>query len=53
MTRNEAIKAYIKKFGGFPCALFADASDELLIDAIIYALKTGKEIKMLDKDVLY
>ena len=45
MTREEAIEAYAKKFGGFPYFLMMGASDEAVIEAVKKALKSGKEIK--------
>ncbi len=44
MTKEEAINEYIKKFGGFPYSLFMGASDEVIIEAVEKAIKTGEEI---------
>ena len=54
MTREEAIEAYSKKFGGFPYFLFMGcANDKYLISAVEEALKTGKEIEPEMDDVDY
>ncbi len=55
MTREEAVEAYSKKFGGFPCFLFPSVcpDDEYVISAVEEALKTGKEIEPEKDDVDY
>ena len=45
MTREEAIKAYTEKFGGFPYFLMMGTSDEAVITAVKKALKSGEEIE--------
>lgn len=52
MTREEAIAAYTKKFGGFPYFLMMGASDEAVIKAVKKALKSGKEIEP-EKGMVY
>ena len=47
MTRDEAIKKYTDKFGGFPYFLTMGMSDEELITTIEESLKTGEEIKCI------
>lgn len=44
MTKDEAIKAYSEKFGGFPDFLFMGAADSEVVSAVKKALKTGEEI---------
>ena len=53
MTKNEAIKKYIEKFGGFPYFLFLGASDEEIISSVTEALESGLEIKVQNKDADY
>ena len=43
-TKEEAINLYTKIFGGFPAFILMGASDTLIINKVIAALKTGKEI---------
>ncbi len=45
MTREEAIRAYEEKFGGFPYFLFMTASDEYLIWEVRRSLRRGKKIE--------
>lgn len=45
MTKEQAIKAYSDKFGGFPYFLFMGAEDGEIVAAVEQALKTGKEIE--------
>lgn len=51
MTRNEAIQAYIDKFGGFPYFLMMGASDEHVIEQVQKSLKSGQEIKSNDNNI--
>ncbi len=53
LTKEEAIKLYVEKFGGYPEYLFMGASEETIKNKIIEALKSGKEITAEDKDVDY
>jgi hypothetical protein len=45
MTAEEAVGAYTKIFGGFPYFLFMGASEEVIVDAVEEALRTGEEIQ--------
>ena len=45
MTAEEAVGAYMKIFGGFPDFLFMGASEEVIVDAVEVALRTGEEIQ--------
>ena len=45
MTREEAIKAYEDKFGGFPYFLMMGTSDEMLVREVEKALESGEEIE--------
>ena len=53
ITKEDAIKEYEKKFGGFPYFLYLSASDEVIIDAIKKALNEGKEISPKNKNIDY
>ena len=44
-TVDEAIDAYIDRYGGYPAYLLMGADDEYIIDKVIVALETGREIK--------
>lgn len=44
-TKDEAIDAYIDKFGGFPNYLFMGAEEDVIIDTVIKALETDKMIE--------
>lgn len=46
MSYDEAIRAYSKKFGGFPYYETASLSDEEVIEEVEKSLKTGKEIDL-------
>ena len=50
---KEAIKLYTDKFGGFPYFLFMGASEDIIINKIMKALKTGKTITAEDVDIDY
>ena len=52
MTRDEAIKAYTNKFGGFPYFLMMSVPDEVIITAVEKSLRTGEEIEP-EEDVIY
>lgn len=52
MTREEAIKAYGDKFGGFPYFLTMGVPDEVVVAAVEKSLKTGEEIEP-EEDVIY
>ena len=53
MTKDEAIKAYEEKFGGWPAFLLMGASDEYIIEALTKCLETGKELEAEDPDADY
>ena len=53
MTANEAINAYVEKFGGFPYFLFLAAEEEQIVEAVRTALETGKEIAAPESDADY
>lgn len=44
MTREEAIKAYTDRFGGFPFMSMRGLPDEVVIDLVQKALKDNREI---------
>lgn len=52
MTRDEAIEAYIKKFGWWPSFLMMGVDDDQLVKRVEIALKTGERIKPM-KGVVY
>lgn len=45
MTRDEAIKEYTERFGGFPYFLFMGADDRCVVWKVQRALRTGEEIE--------
>ena len=47
-TKEELIREYVNKFGGFPYFLFMGADDKIIISAIEKALKENKEISSDD-----
>lgn len=53
MTKDEAIKAYEKKSGGWPAFLLMGASDEHIVAALTKCLETGKELEAEDPDLDY
>lgn len=53
MTRDEAIKAYTDKFGGFPYFLMMGAPDNVVVEAVEKSLQTEQEIKPAHKDAIY
>lgn len=53
MTKDEAIKAYEEKFGGWPAFLLMGASDEYIVAALTKCLETGKELEAEDPDADY
>lgn len=44
MTREEAINAYMDKFGGFPFMTTRGLPDQVIIKLVEDALSTGEEI---------
>lgn len=47
-TKSEAINAYTEHFGGFPYYLFMGAEEDVIIDAVVKALETDREIEAED-----
>ena len=53
MTREQALKAYTNKFGGFPYFLMMGAPDNAIVEAVEKSLQTGQEIEPAHKDAIY
>lgn len=51
-TEEDAIDAYAERFGGFPYYLFMGAEEDVIIDAVVKALETDREIEA-DDGVVY
>lgn len=47
-TEDDAISAYSERFGGFPYYLFMGAEEDSIIDAVVKALETDREIEVED-----
>ena len=47
-TEDDAISAYAEHFGGFPYYLFMGAEEDVIIDAVVKALETDREIEAED-----
>lgn len=47
-TEEDAINAYTERFGGFPYYLFMGAEEDVIIDAVVKALETDREIEAED-----
>lgn len=47
-TEEDAINAYSERFGGFPYYLFMGAEEDVIIDAVVKALETDREIEAED-----
>ena len=47
-TDDDAISAYTERFGGFPYFLFMGAEEDVIIDAVVKALETDREIEAED-----
>ena len=47
-TEEDAINAYVERFGGFPYFLFMGAEEDVIIDAVVNALETDREIEAED-----
>lgn len=52
-TKEQLIKEYEKKFGGFPYFLFMGSKDNVIISAIEKALKMNEEISVDDNNKDY
>lgn len=51
-TEEDAISAYTERFGGFPYFLFMGAEEDVIIDAVVKALETDREIEA-EEGVIY
>lgn len=51
-TEDDAISAYTEHFGGFPYYLFMGAEEDVIIDAVVKALETDREIEA-EEGVIY
>lgn len=51
-NENDAISAYTERFGGFPYYLFMGAEENVIIDAVVKALETDREIEA-EEGVIY
>lgn len=51
-TEDDAINAYAERFGGFPYYLFMAAEEDVIIDAVVKALETDREIEA-EEGVVY
>ena len=49
---EDAINAYAERFGGFPYFLFMGAEEDVIIDAVVKALETDREIEA-EEGVIY
>ena len=47
-TEEDAINAYVERFVGFPYFLFMGAEEDVIIDAVVKALETDREIEAED-----
>ena len=47
-TEDDAINAYTERFCGFPYFLFMGAEEDSIIDAVVKALETDREIDAED-----
>ena len=47
-TAEQAIEAYVEKFGGWPSFLMAGAADDEIIFEVRHSLRTGREIEADD-----
>ena len=51
-TEDDAINAYTERFGGFPYYLFMGSEEDVIIDAVVKALETDREIEA-EEGVVY
>lgn len=51
-TEDDAINAYIERFGGFPYYLFMGSEEDYIISEVVKALETDREIEA-DDGVVY
>ena len=47
-TEEDAINAYTERFGGVPHFIFMVAEEDVIIDAVVKALETDREIEAED-----
>ena len=47
-TEEDAINAYTERFGGFPYFIFMGAEEDVIIDAVVKAIETDREIEAED-----
>ena len=47
-TEEDAINAYVERFGGFPYYLFMGAEEDYIISEVVKALETDREIEAED-----
>ena len=52
-TEDDAISAYIERFGGFPYYLFMGSDDDVIIDSVVNALETDRMIEPKNDEVIY
>ena len=52
-TEEDAINAYVERFGGFPYFLFMGAEEDVIIDAVVKALELDRMIEVEDDEVMY
>ena len=52
-TKEDAINAYIDRFGGFPNFLFMGSPDDFVIDEVVKALELDRMIEVEDNEVMY
>lgn len=51
-TEEDAISSYAEHFGGFPYYLFMGAEEDVIIDTVVKALETDREIEA-EEGVIY
>lgn len=52
-TAEQAIDAYVEKFGGWPSFLMVGAADDEIIFEVRHSLRTGREIEARDPGADY
>ena len=53
MTKDEAIEAYSKKFGGWPAFLLMGADDDYIVKALMKCVESGEEYEAPEEDADY
>lgn len=51
-TEDDAISAYVERFGGFPYYLFMGSEEDVIIDDVVKALELDREIEA-EEGVIY